>query len=413
MGRNKKSRDFIRKMLGESFSNIFRRELKSILRNPRYLILLTLGLAFSYVFFITLMYEGQPEKLPIAIVDQDGSYLSRRLCHEIDATQGVRVVAVYNNHAQARLAMQRQQIYAFFEIPENLYAEVLAFKAPKLSLYSNNAYLMPGSFSYKTLATIGKLASAAVQREVLRKKGYDDERIMGIIQPVELDTHMISNPTANYQPYVLTTVLPGILGVMVLLFTVYKVTDERKKNTLRQWLDAAHGNALLAVVSKLMPYTLWFTLLGLIGNIVLFDYAHYTMLGSFAMLSLVMLLFVFVQQAMGLFLAVLIPEQHLAISVSAIYGMLSFTMAGFSYPVSSMPHFIQYVSYLFPLRRYYLTYVDIALYGNGLAYYWPHLVALLSFLVIGMLGVWMLGREYEKLVAVREETVLEKNEKTR
>ena len=382
------------------FFRVIHRELKAIARSPRYLILLTLGLVFSYVFFMTLMYEGQPEKLPIAIVDQDGSYLSRRLCHEINATQGVKVVAVYQNHAQARKAMQRQEIYAFFEIPENIYSEVLAFKAPKLSLYSNNAYLMPGSFSYKTLATIGKLASAAVQREVLRKKGYDEKRIMGIIQPVELDTHMISNPTANYQPYVLTTMLPGILGVMVLLFTVYKVSDERKKGTMLKWMRMAGGSPWKAVVAKLLPYTLWFSLLGVLGNIVLFRYAHYTMLGSLVMLSVSLLLFVLAQQAMGVLLAALIPEQHLSISVAAIYGMLSFTMAGFSYPVTSMPHGIQYVTYLFPLRRYYLSYVDIALYGNSLAYYWPHIVSLLAFLILGMVGIWMLGRETNRIYAL-------------
>ena len=92
-----------------------KRELRRIFRQgqSRYLILTSLGIVFCYVFFLTLMREGQPERLPIAIVDQDGSYLSRRLCHEINATQGVRVVAVYPTHTEARRAMQRQEIYAF------------------------------------------------------------------------------------------------------------------------------------------------------------------------------------------------------------------------------------------------------------------------------------------------------------
>ena len=70
--------------------NCFCRELRLIKESPRYLLLLTAGILFSYVFFLTFMHEGQPENLPIAVVDQDGSYLSRRLCHEIDATQGVK-----------------------------------------------------------------------------------------------------------------------------------------------------------------------------------------------------------------------------------------------------------------------------------------------------------------------------------
>ena len=208
-----------------------RRELHRAVDSPRYLLLMTLGIAFSYLFFLTLMQEGQPEELPVAVVDHDGSYLSRRLCHELNATQGVRVVAVYPTHAEARKAMQRQEIFAFLEIPEQTYSEMLDFKTPHVALYSNNAFLLAGSLSYKTLATMGKLASAAVQREVLRKKGLPDEKIMGLIQPVEFDTHLVSNPTANYQPYVLTTILPGIVALMVLLFTAYEVSREQKERS--------------------------------------------------------------------------------------------------------------------------------------------------------------------------------------
>lgn len=383
--------------MNASFVNTWRRELRYLARRPRYVVLLTLGLAFSYLFFLTLMTEGQPAKLPVAIVDQDGSYLSRRLCHEIEATQGVHVVAVYQNHAQARAAMQRQEVFAFYEIPKDIYADVLAFKAPKVSLYASNAYLMPGSFSYKSLATIGKLAAAAVQREVLRKKGYPEKQVMGIIQPVELDTHTISNAETSYMPYVLTTVLPGILGVMVLLFTIYLVSDERKRHTMADWMRHAQGNVTVAVVAKLLPYTLWFSLLGILGNIILFRYAHFTLLGSSVMLSLMLVLMVLSQQAMGVFLASLIPEQHLAISVGAIYGMLSFTMSGFSYPATNMPPFLQSVSYLFPLRHYYLSYVDIALYGNGIAYYWTSLLGFMVFLLLGMVGIVLLSRETRRL----------------
>ena len=384
------------KKLGSAIYDSFLREWYLLSRRPRYLVLLTLGLAFSYLFFITLMDEGQPQRLPIAIVDHDGSYLSRRLCHEIEATPGVHIVAVYDNHAQAREAMQRQEIFAFFEIPENIYSDVLAFKAPSVSLYSHNANLMAGSFSYKTLATIGKLAAAAVQREVLRKKGYPDRQVMGIIQPVELDVRTISNPFLSYQPYVLTTVLPGILGVMVLLFSVYIVTDERKHRRMGQWVRTAHGSVPVALCGKLLPYTLWFSLLGVLGNIILFRYCQFVMLGSLFSLALAVVLMVLAQQAMGVFLATLIPEQHLSISVSAIYGMLSFTMSGFSYPVTSMPPFLQTVSYLFPLRHYYLSYVDIALYGNGYAFFWPHIVGLLSFQLLGIVGAMLLVREIRK-----------------
>lgn len=380
--------------------NTIRRELQRIYQRPRYLIILTLGIVFSYVFFITLMQEGQPEELPIAIVDHDGSYLSRRLCHELNATQGVKVIAVYDSHAEARKAMQRQEIFAFMEIPNHTFSNMLDFKRPHISIYSNNAFLLAGSLSYKQLATMGKLASAAVHREILRKKGVDEKKIMGIIQPIEFDTHLISNPTASYQPYVLTTILPGIVALMVLLFTSYQVTLEQKEKTASAWLDCADGNLLIALIGKSLPYTFWFSILGILGNIIFFGPCHYTMLGSFALLSVNMILLVMAAQSLAIFLSGLIPDMHLAVCVCAIYGALSFSMSGFSYPVCSMVPAMQAFSYLFPLRHYYLSYSEIALYGDGLEQCWIHFCILLAMNITGLLGAMLMERQRNSKYAV-------------
>jgi len=375
-----------------SIWNCFLRELRLIKSAPRYPILLTVGILFSYVFFLSFLYEGQPNNLPIAVVDHDGSYLSRRLCHEIDATQGVDVVAVYDSHSEAREAMQEQKIYAFLEITAGTYSELLDFKSPHIALYSNNAYLLPGTLSYKTLSTIGKLTSGAVQREIMRKKGYSEDEIMGTIQPIEIDAHLISNPWGSYLPYILTTMLPGIIGVMVLLYTVYIVTNEYKFGTEKMWRASADGDMLAALTGKLLPYTCWFTLIGIVGNLVMFGCFHFVIQGSFAILSLGMLLFVMAMQAMGVFLSGLIQNQHIAVSVAAIYGMLSFSMAGFSYPVDSMPPALQALSYIFPLRHYYLTYADVAMFDAPASHYLPHLCALILFLVAGLIGGLLLNK---------------------
>ena len=114
------------------------------------------------------------------------------------------------------------------------------------------------------------------------------------------------------------------------------------------------------------------------------------------MLSVMIVVFVLAQQALATFIAGVIPEMHLSICVAAIYGMLSFTMSGFSYPVTNMVPFMQGFSYLFPLRNYYLSYVDIAIFGNGLYQYWPYLCLLLIFVLLGFVGAFLLYREAKR-----------------
>ena len=210
---------------------------------------------------------------------------------------------------------------------------------------------------------------------------------MGLIQPIELDTHLISNPTANYQPYVLTTMLPGMLGLSVLLLTVYMVGKERKSETLAEWLAPGVMPALLG---KMAPYTFWFTLLGVLGNIVLFGWCHFELHGSFGLVLLFSLLLVLAMQSTGVFLAGMIPEPHLATCFAAIYGTLAFTMAGFSYPVTSMPPALQALSQLFPLRHYYKAVSGVSLFGCGLDMCWMQVCAMLLFCIWGLIGGYRL-----------------------
>ena len=156
---------------------VVKREISRIVREPRYLIITTLGIVFSFVFFATMTKEGQPNKLPIAVVDMDGTYLSRRICHELEATHGVTVYRVYNNHTEARKAMQRGDIYAFYEIPHGTYNDLLQFRAPHFVLYVNSAYMLAGTLSYKQLAAMGMMAAAAVQPQLRRL--FNHRRALG------------------------------------------------------------------------------------------------------------------------------------------------------------------------------------------------------------------------------------------
>lgn len=353
-----------------------------IMTHPRQVLWVSAAVAFSYFFFLTLMKDGQPQRLPIAIVDEDATYLSRRLCHEIEATQGVRVAYVFDNHQQAREAMQRQQIYAFLEIPHGTYNEVLSFHAPHIALYANNAYLLSGTLSYKSLMTICNLASGAVQREVLRKKGFTESQIMGMIMPIEIDAHLVGNPMANYQSYLLTTILPGILGLLALLVTIYVMGIEVRQGTAAEWFATANGSTAAAIWGKLLPYGLLFILLQLLGNIVVFGFCHFPLRGSFLTLSACSILFVMAMMAAGVFFLGLMGDLRNAVCIGAFYGILGFSFSGFTYPVSGMSPALQAVSIFFPLRQNYLVYVNEALFGLPLAASYWHLAILAAFLLL-------------------------------
>lgn len=388
-----------------SVFRVLRRELRRIWHNPRYLIIMTLGIVFTFVFFATVTKEGQPTKLSVAVVDMDGSYLSRRICHEINATQGVSVKTVYNNHSEARKAMQRGEIFAFYEIPQGTYNDLLQFRSPHFVLYVNSAYMLAGTLSYKQLATMGMLATGAVQREVYRKKGYSDDEIMGLIQPVEYDTRNIGNPWINYGNYLMTTLIPAVIAFIVLMHTSYVISRERQERTLRNWLRRAKGNALYALIGKMLPYTVWYSFLCLLANLVMFGFMGFPLEGSWMLMVVNSILLVVAAQCAGCFIAGCIPDPPLAMGISAIYSAMSFSLSGFSFPVESMPTFFYSFSWLYPIRHYYLNFCDIAIFGNGFSHCWPRFCALMAFGLLTIVGAFMLRWQMQREEKLEAKTI--------
>ena len=378
---------------------VVNRELRRIWHSPRYLVILTLAAVLSFVFFATMTQEGQPQKLHVGVVDLDHSYLSRRLCHELEATQGVSVAAVYDNHTEARMAMQRGEIFAFYEIPAGTYNELLQFHAPRFSLYTNQSYLLAGSLSYRQLATMGKLAAGAVQREVLRKKGYKDDAIMGLIQPVALETHAVGNTKASYCIYLMTTLIPGIVALLALLHTAYVIGRERQERTVKSWMRKAGGDALKAMWGKALPYTCYYSMLLLLANVIMYGPMGMPLEGSWLLLALHSVLLIVAGQSAAMFLMGCVPDPSVAMSLTSAYATLSFTMCGFSFPVDAMPLPMQSFSLMFPLRHYFLAMRDIAFFGNGFDICWPQTAMLTAFWLLSLIGAAMLNRQYERRLA--------------
>jgi len=371
-----------------AFKKVWSRELRVMFSRPIYLFSTVFVMGFCYIFFLTMMKEGLPERLPVAIVDLDNSAISRRFYRELNATQAAEVVTKCANYSEARDMMQRGEIYAFILVPHNFYNDLLANKRPKVSFYANNAYLVAGTLTYKDLLTMSTLASAAYQREILRKKGVaDEDDIMGRIQPIVIDSHLIGNPWSNYGVYLINLLLPGVLQLMIILMTVFSIGIELKGRSSHEWLAAGNGSIVTSLTGKVLPYTILFSILGIAGNVLLYKFIGFPMNGSFILFSIATVLFVLAHQAIGIFMIGLFPVLRDAISFGALYGILSFTYAGFTFPIDAMPPLAQGPSILFPMRHYFQIYANEVLNGSPFSYSIVYYAALLAFLILPFLVV--------------------------
>lgn len=342
-------------------------------------------MVLSTFFFLSIMRSGAPENIPIAVVDNDHSSISRRLCHEMQATPAVDIVLITPDYTEARRAMQRGEIFGILVIPDHFYSDLAAFKRPQLSFYTNNAYTVGASTAYKQLLTMCNLTSGAFQREVLRKKGLPDDLIMKRIQPVTIEAHMVANPWSNYAVYLVSTILPGILSLVVLMLTIFAIGFELKCRTCHDWLRAAGGNYTIAMIGKLIPYTILYIVLGIGCEVILFKFMHFPVNGSLTRLMLAMVLLIFAMESMAICIIGALPTLRDAVSIGALYGMLGFSLSGFTYPVMNMLPAIQAWTYLVPLRYFYRIYVNEALMAAPVINSIPLCLGLCAFFIMPLI----------------------------
>lgn len=367
-----------------AFSNTFKRELERIGNRPVYFLGTVGVMAFCFVFFLTFMKEGQPTRMPIGVVDHDNSSLSRQFLRNLDATQQAEIVMHLNNYTDARKEMQKGNIYAFVVIKDDFEAEVMANRRPKMTFYVNDAYLVAGSLLLKDITYMSELTAGATKQKVLKAKGLEDSRIMGIIQPISLDTHLIGNPWANYGVYLLNVLLPGVLQIMILMLTVFAIGVELKERTSQLWLQTADNSIFMALMGKLLPYTIIFTLLGILSNILLYWYMGYPMNSDIGWMFLTTFLYVVAYQAVGILIIGITPVLRDGVTLAAFYGLLGFTYAGFTFPIEQLPYISRIFSELFPIRHYFKIYVNQALNGLSIGYSVDYLIALLAFTILPM-----------------------------
>lgn len=375
---------------------IARRELRRMASKPIYWFCMIAAPLFCFVFFTSLMAEGLPTDMPLGLVDNDNTTTSRSLARNLDAFEMTSIKEQYANVTEAREAVQRGDIYGFYYIPKGTTRKAQRQELPVVSFYTNYSYLVAGSLLYRDMRTMSELASGAASRTVLYAKGATERQAMAFLQPIVIDSHAINNPWLNYNVYLSNVILPGLLMLFIFMVTVFSIGTEVKYNTMHDWLIMARGSMFHALAGKLLPQTLIFFLIGIAFAIGLYGVLHFPCHCGLPTMLLVMFLGIIGAQGLGVFMFAMLPTLRMSLSFASLWGVISFSICGMSYPVMAMHPTLQGLSLLFPLRHYFLLYVNCALDGYPLMNAAPYVVGLLLFALLPLL----LLRRLKKMLPV-------------
>ena len=363
----------------ESIWAVAKRECKILYVNRIYFYSMVVFPLLAMVFFTTLMDDGIPQEMPVGVVDLDNTTMTRALGRKLDGFQNSRVIARYPSVAEARKAMQENEIYGFLYLPKGTTDKLLASRRPTISFFYSQTSLTAGSMVMKDLKTTATLAAMGVGQATMRAKGFTPEQIQAFLQPIRIDLHQVANPWGSYNVYLSTVFVPGVMMLFMFLVSAYSLGMELKFGRGKEWLNKADGNIVVAILGKFLPQALVFLVLIFFYEYYIYSVLEFPHQGGLWKITRLALLEVFSSIGFGIFVFGLMPSLRMSMSICSLWAMLGFSMAGSAFPMMGMDGPLQSLTWLFPLRHYYMLYQITVFNGFPLLDAWFHFVALVAF----------------------------------
>ncbi len=181
--------------------------------------------------------------------------------------------------------------------------------------------------------------------------------------------------------------VPGIIAILImltsLLLTSMSIVREREIGTMEQLLVTPIRPAEL-ILGKTLPCALIAFLDVALITTAAALWFEVPIRGSLVLLFAATAVYLLPALGAGLFISTVSRTQQQALMTTFFFFQPAMLLSGFVFPIANMPPWIQYLTYLDPIRYYLVIIRGIFLKGNGIAVLWPHVLALFGLGVVGL-----------------------------
>lgn len=368
---------------------VVKREVGRISSNGEYrtaILWLPLGVILFFAIFFSHEVVGA---LPVAVVDEDNSSLSRKLVAMLRATPQISLVEEVADMELARQSVLEGRAVGAVEIPDGFARNILSGESAEVVFYDSGANISTNALSAKGVHTAVTSFGAGVALQRAEMAGTMPDEAMAQVMPIGFSTYGLFNPWLNYAYYVAPCFLVMILIIAAMLSTIYAVGTELRYGTSVEWLRSANGSLVGAIFGKLIPATLVIVLLVMIVGVVMFGLYGAPMRGSWAVLIAGVAALVLAYQSVALFIVALTASFRLSLSLGGGYSVLAFTFSGVTFPTMAMLSAVQPFTMLFPYTYFMRLYIDQAVRGSA---WWLSMQDIAAMLLFCLLPLLVLSR---------------------
>jgi ABC-2 type transport system permease protein len=353
----------LRSMLIKEFIQVFRdKRTRFLLFGPPVIQMLV----FGYAATLDIRH------IPTAVLDFDHSQVSRDLLSRFTASPYFEVRAQPRDRAEIGERIDRGEVTVALQINAGFAQDLRKGRTARLQV------IVDSSNSNTALIAVGYINQIAgrfaqdYQRERLSAAG---SLLPAGLPAIVLERRPWYNTDLDSQWFFVPGVIGNLILIMVVSLTAFAVVREREIGTLEQLMVTPIGR-LEFILGKTLPFFLIglldTTLVSVVGTL----WFGVPFRGSLAVLAIGAILFILCMLGIGLFISTISMTQQQAMVSGFFFNMPAITFSGFGTPISSMPEFLQWLTYLNPLRYFLEVLRAVYLKGVGLDVLWPQMTAM-------------------------------------
>jgi drug efflux transport system permease protein len=366
----------LKQMLIKEFIQVFRdKRTRFVLFGPPIIQMLIFGYAATF----------EIRNVPVAVLDLDHSQESRDLLSRFSSSRYFDVREQLTRRDQIVNTIDRGETMVALQILPGFAQRLRSGQTAQLQVIvdatnSNTALI--------ALGYINQIALGFAQDYQSERMQSLSPQLAGRIPRVELEQRPWYNDSLKSRWFFVPGVIGSLTLVLVTTLTAFAVVREREIGTLEQIMVTPIRPAEF-ILGKTLPFFLIGLLdVGLIGVVGTFWF-RIPFRGEISVLLGGTVLFLLCMLGVGLFISTVSATQQQAMVSAFFFIMPAVTFSGFGFPISTMPQWLQYLTYLSPLRYFLVVLRGTYLKGIGLEILWPQMAAMAA-LGVGMLTISVL-----------------------
>lgn len=361
---------------------VAKREFQRILQRRAFSVI-SFILPVVLFFLIGFIYINRVvTDLPVAVVDLDGSVMSRLLISSINSTKSLKIVDRLHSVEEVGQSLRRGEIQCAFIIPENFAQKILRGTPVTLVVYKNSVNLTVSNLLYKESQTIIQTFNGAIVAKKLKSRGMSAAQAMDIVNPIRLEISSLFNPGYNYQSFLVPGLLPTYLQLVITMLGALIFNLEFSEGSFKDLYRISGGNVIFMLVGKGLVHVGLQLVNALIILGVVFPVFGLEVKSSIWLILFFFMLFIVLSFLIGSLFSLIFKASAMSSQMAMIFNTPSLILSGLTFPAWAMPSFFRILSDVFPYTSFMLGFLKLCRQDLYLTDISAETVVLLTYLLV-------------------------------